>query len=125
MEESMSDLIDRQAAIDAICGLTCGPRYGCELCIEVKRLINLPSAQPEIMYYPQVDGVTASIIAQPEIIRCKDCKHRILNENYGKKGRYMRLKAMCDLDTGDPFQLGRSAEDDDWYCADAERRTDE
>jgi len=78
----------------------------------------------EIMHYPQVDGVTASVIAQPEIIRCKDCKHRILNENYGKKG-YMGLKAMCELDTGDPFELGRNAEDDDWYCGDAERRTDE
>lgn len=58
-----------------------------------------------------------------ELIRCKDCKHRILNENYGKKG-YMKIKAMCELDTGDPFELGRNAEDDDWYCGDAERRTD-
>ena len=44
----MTDLIDRQAAIDAICGLTCDTREGCELhpCIEVRQLINLPSAQP-------------------------------------------------------------------------------
>lgn len=60
---------------------------------------------------------------QPEIIRCKDCKHRILNDHYGEKG-YMKLKAMCNLDTGDLFGLGREAEEDEWYCADAERRTD-
>ena len=62
--------------------------------------------------------------AQPEIIRCKDCKHRIVNEHAGEKG-YLNLKAMCELDSGDPFELGRCAEDDEWFCADAERREDE
>lgn len=56
-----------------------------------------------------------------EIIRCKDCKYRKVNEHYGEKG-YMNLKAICELDTGDIFQLGRYAEEDDWFCADAERR---
>ena len=56
-----------------------------------------------------------------DIVRCKECKHRIVNEHYGKKG-YMKLRAMCELDTGDIFQLGRHAEDDDWYCADGERK---
>ena len=58
-----------------------------------------------------------------EVVRCKDCKYRRVNEHYGEKG-YMKLKAMCDLDTGDPFELGRYAENDDWYCADGERRED-
>lgn len=56
-----------------------------------------------------------------EIVRCKDCKYRVVNEHYGEKG-YMRLKAFCDLDTGDLFELGRNAEWDDWFCADGERR---
>jgi len=56
-----------------------------------------------------------------KIVRCKDCKHRILNEHYGEKG-YSKLKAICEYDTGDPFELGRNAEDDDWFCADAERK---
>jgi len=56
-----------------------------------------------------------------EIIRCRDCKYRKVNEHYGEKG-YMNLKAICELDTGDIFQLGRYAEEDDWFCADAERR---
>lgn len=59
-----------------------------------------------------------------EVVKCKDCKHRIVNEHYGEKG-YMKLKAICDKDTGDPFELGRNAEDDEWFCADAERREDE
>lgn len=56
-----------------------------------------------------------------ELVRCKDCRHRIVNEHYGEKG-YMKLKAMCELDTGDIFQFGRHAEDDEWYCADGERK---
>ena len=62
--------------------------------------------------------------AQQEVIRCKDCKYRIVNKHYGEPG-YYSLKAMCELDTGDMFQLGKGAEDDDWFCADAERREDE
>ena len=59
-----------------------------------------------------------------EVVRCKDCKHRIVNEHYGKKG-YLWIKAMCELDTGDPFELGRCAENDDWFCADGERKDEE
>lgn len=55
------------------------------------------------------------------LVRCKDCKYRIVNEHYGEKG-YLPLKAECDLDTGDPFSLGRRAEEDDWFCADGERK---
>ena len=66
------------------------------------------------------DAPTADVV---EVVRCKDCKHRIVNEHYGEKG-YMKLKAICDKDTGDPFELGRNAEDDEWFCADAERRTE-
>ena len=54
-----------------------------------------------------------------EIIRCKDCVHRVVNEHYGESG-YFKLKAFCELDTGDIFQLGRDAEHDDWFCADGE-----
>lgn len=70
-------------------------------------------ARKIIAEYPAADVV--------EVVRCKDCKHRIVNEHYGKKG-YMRLKAMCTLDTGDPFALGRDAEDDNWFCTDGEKR---
>lgn len=54
--------------------------------------------------------------AQPEIIRCKDCKYRYIDEVHGPS---------CELDTGDPYATGRNADEDNWFCADAERRTDE
>ena len=47
---------------------------------------------------------------QREIIRCKDCKHR---DPEDKK---------CDCGHDILWQLPRR---DDWFCADAERRTDE
>ena len=56
-----------------------------------------------------------------DVVRCKDCKHRFVNEHYGEKG-YMKIKAMCSLDTDDPFELGRNAYDDNWFCADGERK---
>lgn len=103
----MADLIDRQAAIDAVV------EFYEEL---VKR------GQNGLMSWTGVKATLECLpSAQQEIIRCKDCKHRIVNEHYGQKG-YIKLKAMCELDTGDYFELGRNAEDDDWFCADAERR---
>lgn len=57
----MSDLIDRQAAIDAHCEL-CGDRWRCDgndICPDREVFRLLPSVQPEI-------------------IRCKDCKHKHL-----------------------------------------------
>ena len=53
----MSDLIDRQAALDAIMGQPPEPHY--------------PS-----WYAAQIEKLPA---VQPEIIRCKDCKYRYLD----------------------------------------------
>lgn len=47
--------------------------------------------------------------AQPEIIRCQECKHR---DPEDKK---------CDCGHDIRWQLPR---DDNWFCADAERRTE-
>ena len=69
----------------------------------------------------EYDGKGNINITITDLIRCKDCKYRKVNEHYGEKG-YMNLKAICELDTGDIYQLGRYAEEDDWFCADAERR---
>lgn len=45
------------------------------------------------------------------VVRCKDCKHR----------RTEYRMPYCELDTGDPYELGRNAEDDNWFCADGAR----
>lgn len=46
-----------------------------------------------------------------QIVRCKDCKHR--TEEF-----------TCDLDSWDPFESSRNADDDDWFCADGEPKED-
>lgn len=89
----MDDLISRQAAID-ICEKISGNRYlsadgniGAEMCAE--RIAQLPSAQPEI-------------------IRCKDCKHWTIHK---------RLEIpWCRV-----MHIDRGA---NCFCSDAERRTD-
>ena len=86
-KRTMTDLISRQAAID-ICEKISGNRYlsadgnlGAEMCAE--RIAQLPPAQPEI-------------------IRCKDCRH----------------DSDCDIQYH--AQAGGM-----FYCALAERKTDE
>ena len=96
-----TDTISRQDAIDALYCTNPTEPY-----------IHIDDAVKAIKELPSVES---------QIIRCKDCKHRVVNEHYGEKG-YFKLKAYCDLDTGDIFELGRCAEEDDWFCADAERR---
>ena len=64
------------------------------------------------------DGWNVSLVK--ELVRCKDCKYRTVNPKW--KNGSNRLKAVCENDTGDPFELGRNAWDDDWFCADAERK---
>lgn len=58
--------------------------------------------------------------AQPEIIRCKDCKHYEiwqLKSDYTDDKRYK--PSVCVVGC---YAVHRS---EDWFCADAERRTDE
>jgi hypothetical protein len=86
----MDDLIGRQQAIDALCNDYCGGHQDCKYypnCENLKSIEQLPSAQPEI-------------------IRCKDCKHWLDIDDGRQKHR------MCADVYGD------------WFCADAERRTD-
>lgn len=83
----MSDLISRQAAIDAVeFGITYVKainkstgevkelfKVGNKALNEaVERLKELPSAQPEILACGE-----GELNVQPDIVRCKDCKHWI------------------------------------------------
>lgn len=105
----MGDFISRAAAINRIMeSLVQQETHDVNL-----HNIGLRKAMSAIDSLPAADVV--------EVVRCRDCKHRIVNEHYGEKG-YMKLKAMCELDTGDPFELGRYAEEDDWFCADGKRK---
>lgn len=130
------DCISRQAAIDAAKEeLDSGTFYDIPSKIE-----SLPSAQPEstilkaiekikevgcdeIIFMPKhgmkawdENGVeyTMTPSAQPEIIRCKDCKHYEFADNraFGMPVKY------CDW-------FGFEDVDDYDFCSRAERRTDE
>ena len=63
---TMGDLIDRQAAIDALKGMAV-PLYKDPACEDIwERDRTLDNA---------IDAIRGLPSAQPEIIRCKDCKH--------------------------------------------------
>ena len=82
----MDDLISRQDAIDAL------SQYPFEKVVNCVSIIEeLPSAQPEI-------------------VRCKDCKYR--DENWRRVS--VRWLPCMDVRTGS-----------NWYCGSAERKDDE
>ena len=129
----MDDLISRQAAIDALRAST--QKYTGFMEMEmytdddaVEAIINLPSAQPEPIKIniedfnkedlerlkKEWENTPITVLpAQPEIVRCKDCKHwdKTWTNDWSPDYHY------CPMIDG--VRKG------DFYCADAERRTDE
>lgn len=74
------------------------------------------NSSAEYPYYQEIADNRVDVwmnevpIAQQEIVRCKDCKHRDTEDR------------KCDCGHDIMWQLPRQ---DEWYCADAERRTDD
>ena len=95
----MSDLIYRQAAIDELNKLDVSDGVG----ISSVACDLQEEAIRSVENLPSADTV--------EVVRCRDCKHRYID---GENVRYN----VCDLNHN-------KVQEDDWYCADAERRTDE
>jgi hypothetical protein len=98
----MGDLIDRQAAIDALNKLKIyrpldSDRYVISDCLN--KIVNLPSAQPEI-------------------IRCTECKHyREYDSEYVENAVVVQCMA-------DRYPISETIPDG-WFCAGAERKDDE
>ena len=107
-----NDLISRQAALDAIsCDITVTGRQNAEL---VAATIG-----------SFADRIKALPSAHPEIIRCKDCKHQVKEWRDDKrlkdKGYWVYgCKVISDI-CGYWAWFGQ----DDEFCSEAERRTDE
>ena len=105
----MNDLISRQAAIDAT---WFEPSYTDPLNV-------LTDARDRLKALPS---------AQPEIIRCKDCKHWRQQTNY--QGAPLSF-GFCESDDmwrslyGETYEVSHIDTDDDFYCGYAKRRTDE
>lgn len=104
----MSDTISRQAAIDALKGLPTwcadeGGYYG--------------GAQPPMVALLDPEDAVSAIenlpSAQPEIVRCKDCKYSHMT--YDGDCKY------CDIWFPDEQEYMPG----DYYCGSAERRQDE
>lgn len=111
----MDDLISRQKLLNDVEELRQSPWFNDDNYFAIRKDALSCVVDLCIKKAPSVDAV--------EVVRCKNCKHRQVNEHYGEDG-YLSIKAMCALDTGDVFELGRNAWDDDWFCADGERKTD-
>ena len=104
----MSDLISRQAAITAIQNAYCDTEGGEDKCAVWKN-VGLTNALHIVQDLPS---------AQPEIIRCKDCKWYTVNELKKDGTDDRRYKpSYCLL-----YSMRR---DEDWFCADGERREDD
>lgn len=50
------------------------------------------------------------------VVMCKDCKYRELDTFHGKQ-RYV-----CQMDSADPYDMSREADNDEWFCADGEEK---
>lgn len=102
----MSDLISKQVAVDAIIGQPPEPHYPTWYAEQIKAL---PSAEPNV-------------------IRCKDCKHWRQQTNY--QGVLLSF-GFCESEEmwrslyGETYEVEHIDTDDDHYCGYAERRTDE
>lgn len=111
----MDDHISRQAAIDEL--RTCQTYLFDTHDKDLK--ISLEDAEYCIERLPP---------AQPEIIRCKDCKHWRQQTNY--QGAPLSF-GFCESDDmwrslyGETYEVAHIDTDDDFYCGYAERKTNE
>lgn len=93
------DMINRQAAIDAWCVMNCGfDNSKCPMTLD-------EDGAEECMF---VDFLKRRPSAQPEIIRCKDCKHWLHEHLCIELSKYGTIETLPNE-----------------YCNRAERRTDD
>ena len=116
----MSDLIDRQMAIDDI--WTVSPLARLDRKWVDRWLRQLPSAQPEPSQVARdisriiENEKDMEVIAQPEIIRCKDCKWW---DRYNDNNGYCMAAKSCTYTSHWDIQIRRTY-DGEFYCAHAE-----
>ena len=132
LAEVGTDCISRQAAIDALKELTAngtnkGMVFGKDA---VHRIEMLPSAQPDTYWKEQcqsyeqtINKLRESLSTQPEIIRCKDCKHWMPYEwMFSEVWQSKNIADYPEDDIGcDCSEMAMKAND---FCSRAERRTE-
>ena len=66
-------------------------------------------------------GLALEALRQPEIIRCKDCKHRPIKPNDYENGFDLEFPdGKCPCKCADGWYSWYPA--DNWFCADGERK---
>ena len=117
-KQKMKDPISRQAAIDAVRKCSVKEVTSAYMLIDkaeaMTELMLLPSAQPAIISTPSYTVSVGVPMEYAPIVRCKDCKywHREIHDGI----EYFNFSS-CDLN--------HYGDGHNFYCADAERRTDE
>lgn len=119
----MSDLISRQAVIDAICTWD---KFGVDERCRVVRWYE--GLEPYIHLRDVVMAIENLPSAEPEIIRCKDCEHWRQETNCQDTPLSFGFCVSDDmwrsLD-GETTEVAYIDTDENHYCGYAERRTDE
>ena len=95
----MADLIDRQAAINAITNLLSPGEIGSGDIITLTRMAEMWECTDELGKLPAIDAV--------EVVRCKDCCRAKEDKLYGG------------------LWCGGHIRHEQWFCADGKRRDDE
>ena len=133
----MSDLIDRQATIDAIPEQKLWKEryedlleyfHGEDIILKDRKEFK---AWLERIHWHvlECDKLARQLEEQPEIIRCKDCKHKPYpSDNYDYNNSDCGFEIIfpdyrCPCRCEDEYY--NRIPDDDWFCGNAERRTDE
>ena len=101
----MPDLISRQAAVDAIC-------RACQY--DKDDYTDCDDRAPSSTFCDYMNALRHLPSAQPEIVRCKNCKW--YKTNYSWNGKAHKV---CVIE---PYEPIRKSDD---FCSRAERRTDE
>ena len=115
----MDDLISRQAAIALMCRAL---HHNYEEGYAVTQMLELPSAQQWIPVTERLPFPTADMV---EVVRCKDCKHRgyIVKDSRGYEWIEYEETSHCPFQCYDDDYYNRLSEDD-FFCANGERRED-
>ena len=110
----MHDLISRQSAIDAL-------RYAQHRFTVADEAGGMGTVKwsEDVIYFAAAERVLSELpSAQPEIIRCKDCKHKPSGDATEHDITFPDDKCPCQCED---FWYSWIPSDD-WYCGSAERR---
>jgi len=85
--------------------------------------------EKRVVFQPLIRDALALLKEQEAVVRCKDCKHRPkeipFTTSWGRHDTYLEFPegSRCPGQCSDDSYYSWKP-DDDWFCADGEKRTD-